>query len=70
MIDYAATKQNCRFLNMAQVARECEVTPVLVYNLVNGKLKYKDGPKVQRIISFLREQNLLVEVADVQQEAA
>jgi predicted DNA-binding transcriptional regulator AlpA len=63
-IDYAATKHNCRLLNMANVAREIGVTPPLVYSFLNQKLRYASGPKVQRIVEFLRQNNLLVEAAE------
>lgn len=63
-IDFVKTHQNCRLIKVAAIARECEVTPPLVYAVVQGKYSHMDGPKAVRVLDKLRELHLLAETAD------
>jgi hypothetical protein len=63
-IDFVKTHENCRLIKVAAIARACEVTPPLVYAVIQGKYRSMEGPKAQRVLDKLRDLHLLVEVPD------
>lgn len=64
-IDYAATQENLKLFNKAQLARNLQVTPPLISLIASGKYPYDlESPKAKRVLDAFRKLNVLVEIPE------
>lgn len=63
-IDFEATYEKCKILNLSEVARRCGTTRVQAYHVVKGTYWSMSSESSQRILDLIREVGCLVEVPD------
>ena len=68
MINHKATREKCKILNLAAVAREFHITRSAVSQIIDGSYKTMQSPNAVAVLNLVRSLNLLVETESIDQE--
>lgn len=60
-INHLATREKCRILNMAELARQMGESKPVVNQVINGSYASMNSARAQRILARVRELGYLVE---------